>query len=91
MQHRSISRAARNDSVTAPLWTATAAPGPVLAPLAGHVQTDILVIGGGIAGPATALHSCRSPTRNERSVAKSGRTSSIKVTRPPSFDSAMRY
>lgn len=56
MQHRSISRAARNDSVTAPLWTATAAPGPVLAPLAGHVETDILVIGGGIAGTATALH-----------------------------------
>lgn len=56
MQHRSISSAARKDSVTAPLWTATAAPGPALAPLAGHVETDILVIGGGIAGTTTALH-----------------------------------
>ncbi|AMG73205.1 NAD(P)/FAD-dependent oxidoreductase [Sphingopyxis granuli] len=56
MQHRSISRAARKDSVTSPLWTATAAPGPALAPLSGHVETDVLVVGGGIAGTATALH-----------------------------------
>lgn len=56
MQYRSISRADRKDRVTAPLWTATAAPGPVLSPLAGQVETDILVIGGGIAGMTTALH-----------------------------------
>lgn len=56
MQHRSISRAARTGGVTAPLWTATAAPGPALAPLAGHIETDVLVIGGGIAGTTTALH-----------------------------------
>ncbi|PZQ20833.1 MAG: hypothetical protein DI569_14095 [Sphingopyxis macrogoltabida] len=56
MQYRSIERAARNNGVTAPLWTATAAPGPVLAPLSGHVETDVLVIGGGIAGMTTALH-----------------------------------
>lgn len=56
MQYRSISRADRKDRVTAPLWTATAAPGPVLASLAGHVEADILVIGGGIAGTTTALH-----------------------------------
>lgn len=56
MQHRSLSRAARRESVTVPLWTATAAPGPRLAPLAGQIETDILVIGGGIAGTSTALH-----------------------------------
>ncbi|MDZ3831636.1 MAG: FAD-binding oxidoreductase [Sphingopyxis sp.] len=42
--------------LTAPLWTATAAPGPRLAPLSGDVETDVLVIGGGIAGLSTALH-----------------------------------
>lgn len=38
------------------LWMSTAAPGPSLGPLRGHVETDVLVIGGGIAGVTTALH-----------------------------------
>jgi len=39
-----------------PLWYATAAPGPALAPLRGRAEADVLVIGGGIAGASTALH-----------------------------------
>lgn len=39
-----------------PLWFSTAAPGPLLAPLRGQSETDVLVIGGGIAGATTALH-----------------------------------
>ncbi len=57
MQQQSIARAGgHRDSVTSPLWTATSATGPELAPLSGQIETDILVIGGGIAGTTTALH-----------------------------------
>jgi glycine/D-amino acid oxidase-like deaminating enzyme len=38
------------------LWQATAPPGPLLPVLAGDVDAEILVIGGGVAGLSTALH-----------------------------------
>lgn len=38
------------------LWLATAPAGPALPALAGDVEADTLVIGGGIAGTTTALH-----------------------------------
>jgi glycine/D-amino acid oxidase-like deaminating enzyme len=38
------------------LWQGTAPAGPALEPLAGHAETDVLVVGGGIAGVSTALH-----------------------------------
>lgn len=42
--------------VSTTLWQATAPAGPVLARLDGAIETDVLVIGGGIAGASTALH-----------------------------------
>ncbi|AHE54008.1 NAD(P)/FAD-dependent oxidoreductase [Sphingomonas sanxanigenens] len=56
-----VSREADVASLLAPpagssLWLATAPAGPALPPLAGEVQADTLVIGGGIAGTTTALH-----------------------------------
>lgn len=41
---------------TATLWSATAASAPPMPVLAGDVDADVLVIGGGIAGLTTALH-----------------------------------
>ncbi|WP_165357288.1 FAD-binding oxidoreductase [Sphingosinicella sp. CPCC 101087] len=38
------------------LWQGTAPAGPALEPLAGHAETDVLIVGGGIAGVSTALH-----------------------------------
>ncbi|WP_414901497.1 NAD(P)/FAD-dependent oxidoreductase [Sphingomonas flavalba] len=56
MQRRPLLAVGRGNGVTQPLWTATAAPGPALSALSGVVDTDILIVGGGIAGMATALH-----------------------------------
>lgn len=38
-----------------PLWEETAPPGGAYAPLAGHAETDVAVVGGGYAGLSTAL------------------------------------
>jgi glycine/D-amino acid oxidase-like deaminating enzyme len=38
------------------LWVATAQPGPVLPPLEGEAQTDVVVIGAGFTGLSTAIH-----------------------------------
>lgn len=38
------------------LWQQDAPPAPVCPPLAGNLATDVLVIGGGVAGLSTALH-----------------------------------
>ena len=56
MEHQSSSRRRGGGPSTRPVWVATAAPGPELAPLAAEIEADVLVIGGGIAGTATALH-----------------------------------
>ncbi|WP_144243827.1 NAD(P)/FAD-dependent oxidoreductase [Sphingopyxis sp. MWB1] len=56
MLHSSFAAAEARPAITPPLWTETAAPAPRLASLKGDVETDILVIGGGIAGLTTALH-----------------------------------
>ncbi|MDG2534205.1 FAD-dependent oxidoreductase [Sphingomonas sp. HITSZ_GF] len=56
MQHQPISRREGDRPSTAPVWVATAAPGPELAPLAVEIEAEVLVIGGGIAGMTTALH-----------------------------------
>lgn len=40
---------------SATVWSATAVPAPTLPPLAGDLDTDVLVIGGGVAGLTTAL------------------------------------
>jgi glycine/D-amino acid oxidase-like deaminating enzyme len=56
MQHQAIPRRDSGGPSTAPLWVATAAPGPQLAVLSGEVEAEVLVIGGGIAGMTTALH-----------------------------------
>ncbi|NIJ66201.1 glycine/D-amino acid oxidase-like deaminating enzyme [Sphingomonas leidyi] len=56
MQHQPISRRKGEAPSTMPLWVATAAPGPGLAPLGAEIEADVLVIGGGIAGMTTALH-----------------------------------
>jgi len=56
MQHQPIPRREGDGPSTAPVWVATAAPGPELAPLTGEIEADVLVIGGGIAGMTTALH-----------------------------------
>ncbi len=40
----------------APLWQATAPASPPLLPLGGDSESEVLVIGGGIAGLSTALH-----------------------------------
>ncbi|WP_083942878.1 NAD(P)/FAD-dependent oxidoreductase [Sphingomonas soli] len=56
MQHQTIARRHGEGASTMPVWAATAAPGPELAPLTAEVEADVLVIGGGIAGMTTALH-----------------------------------
>lgn len=38
------------------VWTDTAAPAPATPPLQGQAQSDVLIVGGGIAGLSTALH-----------------------------------
>lgn len=40
------------------LWSATAAPGPLLQQLAGEVRSHVAVIGGGYTGLSAALHLC---------------------------------
>lgn len=56
MRHRSISSAAERSPALFPLWEATAPPGDVFEPLDRDLDTDVLVIGGGVAGLSTALH-----------------------------------
>lgn len=56
MEHQPISRREGDGPSPAPVWVATAAPGPDLAPLAAEIEAEVLVIGGGIAGMTTALH-----------------------------------
>lgn len=56
MQRQTILRKARRDNLTKAVWTATAGPGVNLPVLKGALEADALVIGGGIAGLATALH-----------------------------------
>lgn len=61
MRHQPIPRGAAAGPSSAPpsttpLWVATAVPGPLLVPLVGEIEADVLVIGGGIAGMTTALH-----------------------------------
>ena len=45
------------------LWTATANPAPVRAPLDGDVAADVAVIGGGYTGLSAALHLAEAGTR----------------------------
>lgn len=54
MKHQVIGR---TDRLASPgtLWQATAPAGPQLGALAGTIDTDVLVVGGGIAGMTTAL------------------------------------
>lgn len=42
--------------LASPLWKATSPAGPALPALDGDTETDVLVVGGGIAGMSTALH-----------------------------------
>ncbi len=56
MEHQPISRREGDGPSLAPVWVATAAPGPDLAALAAEIETEVLVVGGGIAGMTTALH-----------------------------------
>lgn len=56
MQHQTISRRVRPTTLTSPVWTANAGPAPKVEALSGAHETDVLVIGGGIAGMTTALH-----------------------------------
>jgi len=45
-------RASLSDS----LWTATAAPGPRCAPLAGDLRANVAIVGAGFTGLSAALH-----------------------------------
>ncbi len=56
MLHQPIRRAADALPSPATVWSATAAPAPALPVLAGDLDTDVLVIGGGVAGLTAALH-----------------------------------
>jgi glycine/D-amino acid oxidase-like deaminating enzyme len=56
MQYQPISPRKRPGGLTAPVWTANAAPAPQTGSLVGVHDVDVLVIGGGIAGTTTALH-----------------------------------
>ena len=56
MLHQPIRRPSDDLPSPATVWSATAAPTPTLPSLAGALDTDVLVIGGGIAGLTTALH-----------------------------------
>lgn len=56
MQHQPIVRGGGDGPASTTLWSATAAPAPLLASLASEIESDVLVIGGGIAGLSTALH-----------------------------------
>ena len=56
MLHQPLRPAAASLPSSATVWSATAEPSPRLPSLAGTLDTDVLVIGGGIAGLTTALH-----------------------------------
>jgi glycine/D-amino acid oxidase-like deaminating enzyme len=58
MEHRPIPHPSNGGGApaSATLWSATAIPGPMLDRLAAQIETDVLVIGGGVAGLTTALH-----------------------------------
>ncbi|MBO6777978.1 MAG: FAD-binding oxidoreductase [Marinibacterium sp.] len=45
-----------NPIIADSLWTATANPTPDCPPLAGAVQTDVVIVGGGFTGLSAALH-----------------------------------
>ena len=45
-----------NPVIADSLWTATANPTPDCPPLAGAVQADVVIIGGGFTGLSAALH-----------------------------------
>lgn len=47
---------ARSSSPAPALWQLTAPAGPTLSSLSGAVETDVLVVGGGVAGMSAALH-----------------------------------
>lgn len=56
MKHQHPDRDDARLPASSSLWLATAPAGPALPVVAGDVQADTLVIGGGIAGTTTALH-----------------------------------
>ncbi|WP_052507800.1 NAD(P)/FAD-dependent oxidoreductase [Sphingomonas hengshuiensis] len=56
MQHQPIARPRGEAPSTSTLWLATAPAGPHLPALSAEIETDVLVIGGGVAGLSTALH-----------------------------------
>ncbi|MDM7955686.1 FAD-binding oxidoreductase [Blastomonas sp.] len=55
MKHQTIPRQ-RPNTLTSPVWAVNAGPAPRADVLSGTHETDVLVIGGGIAGMTTALH-----------------------------------
>ncbi|MFN3473742.1 MAG: FAD-binding oxidoreductase [Blastomonas sp.] len=56
MQHQTIPRRVQPHTLTSPVWAVNAGPAPKADILSGTHETDVLVIGGGIAGMTTALH-----------------------------------
>jgi glycine/D-amino acid oxidase-like deaminating enzyme len=56
MRHQPIQPRRGDGPSSSAVWHATAAPGPDLGRLVGAFETDVLVVGGGIAGLSTALH-----------------------------------
>jgi glycine/D-amino acid oxidase-like deaminating enzyme len=56
MLHQPIRPAGADLPSSATLWSATAAPAPLLPALGGDLDTDVLVIGGGVAGLTTAVN-----------------------------------
>jgi glycine/D-amino acid oxidase-like deaminating enzyme len=55
-RHHQITSGAEPTPVLLPLWEATARAGAVFKSIERDVATDVLVIGGGVAGLSTALH-----------------------------------
>lgn len=52
-----------NDPRTHGLWEKTTPPAPECRPLAGSVETDVVIVGGGYTGLSTALHLAEAGTR----------------------------